>query len=40
MMPLRLDTCDTNALPTCLLRLSINNEKNPSKNVIMLERGF
>ena len=29
-----------NAPPTILLRLSINNEKNPSKKVIAFESGF
>jgi len=35
-----LDIWAKNALPTILLRLSINNEKNPSKKVIAFESGF
>ena len=35
-----LEMCAKNALPTILLRLSINNEKNPSKKVIAFESGF
>lgn len=34
------EICTKNALPTILLRLSINNEKNPSKKVIAFESGF
>ena len=34
------EICDNNASPTILLRLSINNEKNPSKNVMAFESGF
>ena len=34
------EICVNNAPPTILLRLSINNEKNPSKKVIAFESGF